>query len=119
MTALVIACGALLGAGFIVLLRAARGERLWPVAGATGLHRAGDRRVPLDDLLKPAEPARYAGFHDGEITVSTPLGAVRMGFRYCPAEHQTVAVIVHPDGSATCADTDCGTHIPTIEEGAL
>lgn len=29
---IVIACGALLGAAFITLLRAARGERLWPRA---------------------------------------------------------------------------------------
>ena len=28
-----------------------------------------------------------------------------------------VAAIVHPDGSATCADAGCGAHIPTTTEG--
>jgi hypothetical protein len=62
-------------------------------------------------------PVQYAGFYDAHTTVETPLGLIVMGFRYCPAEHQTVAAIVHPDGSATCADGGCGAHIPTTTQG--
>lgn len=44
-------------------------------------------------------------------TASVP-GVVRTGYRYCPACHGTRAAYVHADGSATCADDQCGTHIP-------
>lgn len=34
-------------------------------------------------------------------------------WRYCPDEYRTRAVVVHPDGSATC--DDCGAHIGATE----
>jgi hypothetical protein len=72
---------------------------------------------PADVPRAEPAPVQYAGFYDAHTTVETPLGLVVMAFRYCPDEHQTVAVIVHPDGSATCADAGCGAHIPTTTEG--
>jgi hypothetical protein len=99
--------GVLLAAGFITLLRLARGESLRP------------RPLPPRPVTATAAPVEYVGFYDAHTTVETPLGLIVMGFRYCPAEHQTVAAIVHPDGSATCADGGCGAHIPTTQEGAL
>lgn len=47
---------------------------------------------------------------------AAPLATVRTGYRWCPAELRTRAAMVHADGSATCADPDCGTHIPATEE---
>jgi hypothetical protein len=41
---------------------------------------------------------------------------VSTGWRYCPREHRVRAAILHADGSATCADTECGAHIPSTEE---
>lgn len=43
---------------------------------------------------------------------TAPAGPVATGFRYCPTEHRTRAAVLHPDGTATCADPACGTHIP-------
>lgn len=100
--------GILFGLGAIALLRLGRGERLVPVPR--------EQRVP--HTVAP-ETVVYAGFYDSHTTVETPLGLIVTGFRYCPAEMQTVAVIVHPDGSATCADAGCGAHIPTTQEGTL
>jgi hypothetical protein len=37
------------------------------------------------------------------------VGLVPTGWRYCPGDLQQRAAVLHPDGSATCAD--CGAHI--------
>jgi hypothetical protein len=85
----------------------------------TGIHRVERRPAVVEVAAGAPEAVPYAGFHGGHTTVETALGLIVMGFRYCPAELQTVAAVIHPDGSATCADDDCGAHIPATEEGAL
>jgi hypothetical protein len=45
--------------------------------------------------------------------VPAPLPVLFMAYRYCPDELRTRAVIVHPDGTATCGG--CHTHIPATE----
>lgn len=42
-------------------------------------------------------------------------GPVPTGFRWCPIEQRVRAAVLHADGSATCADPDCGAHIPATE----
>ena len=77
-------------------------SRHWPATrGGTGVHRTGD---PL-----PAR-ALYAGFHDGALTLVTPIGVFATGFRWCPECLRQEAAIVHKDRSAHCEQ--CHTHIP-------
>lgn len=47
--------------------------------------------------------------------VPVPGALAPMGYRWCPAELRTVAAVLHPDGSARCADPACATHIPATE----
>ena len=59
-----------------------------------------------------ARAVRPHGRHRGARPA--PAGVVATGYRYCPAELRQRAAVLHPDGSATCAD--CTAHIP--EAGA-
>lgn len=104
MTALVLLAalllGVVLGNAGVAAMRLARGERL----------RAA--HAPAGD---PAP--QYAAFYDGEITVTTPLGPIVRGFKYCPTELRVVAMTLHPDGSASCDTPRCHTHIHATTTG--
>lgn len=99
MNAVVIILGGSLGAAFIVLLRAARGERLWP--------------LPVPRTQPASSPAPYTGFHDDEITVVTPIGIFTTGFAWRPDCSRQEVMFIHRDRSAHC--DHCGTYIPAGE----
>lgn len=112
MTALALVYGVLVGATFIALLRAFQGQRLWPAP--PGAHRR-QRTVEVAAGAPVLEPVGF--FDDGEVTVITPLGLIRQGFKYCPTEMRTVAMTLHPDGAASCDTTGCRTHIHATTTG--
>jgi hypothetical protein len=92
----------LIGAAALLLGVVPALPRLADVLRPSGRHRAGD---PLPE---------YAGFHDGETTIVTPIGVFAQGFRYCPDCRGEEAVIVRKDRSAHCEQ--CHTHIPAGDD---
>jgi hypothetical protein len=102
--------GVVLGNAGVAAMRLARGERLRAAHGAH--RRARTAHAPAGDPVP-----QYAAFYDGEITVTTPLGPIVRGFKYCPTELRVVAMTLHPDGSASCDTPRCHTHIHATTTG--